>query len=36
MERTKRREGGRKAVRRERRAVIRKEKGKRSVSVGNL
>ena len=36
-ERTKRREGGRKAVRREGEAVRRrKEKGKRSVSVGNL
>ena len=35
-ERTKRREGGRKAVRRERRAVRRKEKGKGSVGVGNL
>ena len=35
-ERTKRREGERKAVRRERGAVRRKEKGKGSVSVGNL
>ena len=35
-ERTKRREGERKAVRRERGVVRRKEKGKRSVSVGNL
>ena len=35
-ERTERREGGRKAVRREREAVRRKEKGKGSVRVGNL